>query len=66
MKVGDLVKISPKDGGASSIFGIFLGTKRDNDYNHWATFYINDKKKNFFLFDYSFEVINESRRLDKV
>ena len=61
MKKGDLVKIYAKDGAISYEIGIFLGTKSNDNYGHWATFYINGKKRNLFLFDYKLEVINENR-----
>ena len=66
MVIGDLVKISAKRGSISYQTGIFLGTKSDDDYGHWATFYINGKETNLFLFDYNFEVISESRGSDKI
>tara|TARA_R100000388_G_C7214002_1_gene145152 strand:+ start:156 stop:332 length:177 start_codon:yes stop_codon:yes gene_type:complete len=54
---GDLVKISAKGGAISYEIGIFLGTKSGDNYFHWATFYINGKERNLFIFDYIFEVI---------
>ena len=61
MRIGDLVKITAKDGAINHVLGVFLGTKSNDNYGHWATFYINGKERNLYLFDYKFEVINENR-----
>ena len=56
MRIGDLVRMTLKDGAITSENGIFLG---DHDNYGWKTFLINGKKVSIYILDYNFEVVSE-------
>tara|TARA_Y100001963_G_C6510590_1_gene321942 strand:+ start:373 stop:567 length:195 start_codon:yes stop_codon:yes gene_type:complete len=64
MKVGDLIKIYPKDGAASFEMGVYLGEEKCSQFDMWvkkSVFLVNGQKRTYCKIDYFFEVINESR-----
>ena len=62
MKVGDLVKITCKDGATSHEVGIFLGKKTEPlRIPYQYSFYIYGDILMINALDYSFEVINAGR-----
>ena len=62
MKVGDLVKIYPKDGAVSHVVGVFLGEeKKKISYTRlWVVkpvFLVGGEKRTYCKLDYIFEII---------
>ena len=65
MKVGDLVKIYPKDGAISSEVGVYLGEHKTvlPHASFWASkpiFLVNGQKKAYCKIDYNFEIIKKN------
>ncbi len=65
MKVGDLIKIYPKDGAVSCVVGIYLGDEREpyqTDTKFWIkspVFLVNGQRKTYNKLDYRFEIIKK-------